>query len=790
MRKLLLIITTTLFSIIFIAAIGGYFWLQSSLPAFEGQATVPGVDARISVIRDSNGIAHIFAQNRNDALTGLGFAQAQDRLFQLETLRHVAQGRLSELVGSGGLELDKKVRTLGVHRVGAISGSRMSPQALNAVESYVRGINAFIDNHRGSWPLEFTVLGVKPQRWEIADALTLSGLMVLGVDNWEDELTYALLAKRLTKQQLAELFPAYPADGPLSHPGISNTLPRTDKPALARQGWPFSRSFSSSTWVIGGERTVSGKPILASDPHGGYEAPTDYYLVRMVGPDFELVGAAFPGIPAIMLGHNGKIAWGLTDVMSDQADLFIEKTGSNNSYQTPTGTETFTTREEIIKVAGDDNEDVVLKVRVGRHGPIISDAWEDGAKYASSLGDNQVLAVSADALENGFLVAEALINMNRAQNWQQFSEALNDYEFQQNFSFADRDGDIGLVSALKLPHRVASSDGLTPVAGWDGGADWLGVLPVSAMPRTVNPDQGYLFNTNNKTGPADFPYIISHSYAPVYRAERINALLADTKAIDLKGVSTQQLDTLSTAAQSLLPFLLATPSTNETEAKALRLLKSWDGDMDRERAAPLIYTAWLMHFSKLLYADELGELYQDIAESRESFLHIALTSANQWCDDIGTAKTESCDLLLSRSLTAAIADLNQRFGPDPQTWRWGSAHKARFKHLIFSGIPVLSSLLTPEIEVGGNWRTLNNARASYSSETPYLADFGTRYRQIIDLDQPQNSLFIVAPGLSGNVASPFYQHFLERWRDGQYITVSGTKAELLQRNLGEFVLSP
>jgi len=342
--------------------------------------------------------------------------------------------------------------------------------------------------------------------------------------------------------------------------------------------------------------------------------------------------ASFPGIPGFLLGANASIAWGLTDMNVDITDLFIEKFVNDDTYYTPTGEAKVTTREAVISVNG--QEDRIINVRETRHGPIISDFHEKAAEAAKNLarvneiGDSETysIAYASDGLKHGNLMAQAMIGLATARNWDDFEAALDDYEFQHNFSFAAADGSIGMISAARVPHRKPASDGLQPVPGWDGEHDWMGILTVEAMPRTLNPDKGFIFSGNNKLEAEGYPFVLGHGYAPPFRAIRAEQILSGQDQHDVDSVQAMQLDVTSAAAQEILPLLLQVDTPTQAAGEAVSMLRDWDGLMSGGSAEPLIYTAWIKALSRVIYADEINfsSLHTNAHCHIHQFLHLKI----------------------------------------------------------------------------------------------------------------------------------------------------------------------
>ena len=755
--------------LIVVALIGGYFWLRTSLPDYDGTVALAGLDTEVEIIRDQAAIPHIFAETAADGYFALGYAHAQDRLWQMEMNRRTGQGRVAEIAGRAGLGIDKLVRTLGFYRLAEEIVGGLDADTIATLEAYAAGVNAYLDNHGGALPIEFLITGVDPEPWRPADSVVWGKVMTLQLSgNWLDERTRLRMSRRLSPQQIDDLWPDNSGDGPTTLASLG-TLHR-DVAGLAGDRPPpamLQTKGLSNEWVVDGRRTASGKPLLANDPHLGYTAPNLWYLARIVTPEFELVGATVPGVPIVLLGRNNRIAWGLTTTEGDVSDLYVERlvSGTNDQYETPVGPALFDTRDEVIKVRGGD--DVSLTIRSTRHGPVVSDLW---LRDDLPIAKQNVLALKAAFLRGDDMTAQAMLRLNRAGSWSHFRDALQEYQApQQNFAYADIDGNIGFITPGLVPIR-AKGDGWVPVPGWSNDYEWTGYIPFRNLPQTFNPPTGQIVNANNKVVPANYPYFVSRDWADPYRAIRIDEMLDEQGKYDRDMFVDMQGDNLSGAARELLPVLLAVPATSD-QSKAVRaILADWDYVMDTESAAPLIFTAWLRELDRALFADELGDLFKQYWALHPKVVLNVLQRRQVWCDDIETAETETCESRVRRALAWAVDDLSFRYGLDPDDWRWGEAHPAVFENQLLSFVPILRAFANLETEVGGGTFTVDRNAVDVSNrEAPYAAVHGGGYRVVYDLDDLSKSLFIQATGQSGNILSPEYSSLLDRWRDFDYV---------------------
>ena len=444
---------------------GGYFYLRSSLPQIDGHITVEGLGAPVTITRDADGVPLITASNDADAAFGLGFAHAQDRLFQMETMRRYGAGRLSEIFGARAIGIDRQMRVLGLYRLAETSFGHLSAPVRRGFEAYAAGVNAFLATHCGALPPEFQLLRFAPEPWRPADSLVWGKVMDLELTgNYRRELLRARLARSLTSKQLAFLYPEYPKDAPTTLAALAaiyRHLPLD--PLYASLAPKIGPIYASNNWVVGGAHSASGKPLLANDPHLGFSAPGVWYLARLKTPEREITGGTAPGVPLVVIGHNDRIAWGFTTTASDVADLFIEKLDPNDPsrYLTPEGSAPFATRQETIAVR--DAAPVTMTIRGTRHGPVLSDALPTG-----TVETGYVLALAATFLGDDDRSAEALWSAGRAGDWREFRAAFENFVApQQNIVFGDSGGEIGFIAPGRIPIR-RSGNGWLPVPGWTG----------------------------------------------------------------------------------------------------------------------------------------------------------------------------------------------------------------------------------------------------------------------------------------------------------------------------------
>ena len=550
--------------------------------------------------------------------------------------------------------------------------------------------------------------------------------------------------------------------------------------------------------MLAGSRTASGQPILENDPHLTYMAPSVWYLARVETPDLHLAGATIPGTPFVIVGHNDHAGWGFTETGGDAEDLFIEKIDPNDPdrYLTPDGSRPFETRKETIHVKGGD--DVTFTVRSTRHGPVVSDVadgglllgsksrWDsatgkggsDGGERPSILpGKDYVLSLAATFLRSGDLTAQAFWNMDRASTWADFRDGLKDFGApQMNIVYADRAGEVGFMAPARIPIRK-SGEGWLPRPGWTGAYDWTGFIPFDRLPQGANPPSGRFVTANNKIVPDSYPYFIARNWAPPYRADRIASSLDEAPRQTPDSTAAIAADTVSLMARDLVPMLTQADPADERSAEAMRLLKAWDGDMDRGKAAPLIFTAWLRELEKELFAKRLGAGFQRYWQPRPAVLRSILTAGGDWCQGDPGAAPGGCGAVVAHSLKAALDELSKRLGSDVNDWQWGKLHKADFRNIVLSRVPILGSLFKLQIPAPGGSETVNAGDMDYgSAENPYLDIAGPGLRMVLDFSDLSRSRFLMAPGQSENPLSPHYGDLMRPWRDFDWMRIGEARA--------------
>lgn len=741
------------FIVLFVAAVvTGLLWL--TLPSKSQQARIPGLTGPVDIGFDSDGVPRIRATNEVDAAAALGFVHARDRLFQMDMMRRAASGRLSEIAGPVTLNFDRTMRTLGLRQRASEALPTLPAQTRAILEAYARGVNAFIAARGRFSAPEFLFLGT-PEQWQPVDSLLWGETMALWLSfNWRTELSRLSLAGHVPQRMIDELWPPPPGNGqpdagPAEHAAadvarqLAQVLPRFPDPYTLP-------TTASNEWAVDGRYTATGAPLLAGDPHLALGFPGIWYLARIDTPQGVLAGATAPGVPFLVIGHNGHIAWTFTTTGADTQDIFVETPVGSDEYQTPDGPRPFAVRVERIKVRG--GPDQILNVRETRHGPVISDL----------VGNSRILAVSMSNLAPGNGTAAAgLYALNHAQDVDAAGKAAQQITAPvQNLLVADKQR-IALYVTGRVPIRRAG-DGTTPVPG-DGSHDWTGWASGDQLPHYVAPPSGWLVNTNERVAPPDFPVFLGRDWFGDWRAQRVRELLRRNNRLTPSDFARMQVDVRSAFAHVILPRLVAVPLTEDTARRAQALLRDWDGNMTTDAPQPLIFNAWVQYFyGAVLKKADIN--VRDGGPLAEFVAYVLSPAGAHWCDG-------DCTALLQGSFTDAIGDLRARFGNDPALWRWGRAHPAIFAHPMLRPLPILGWFGTLTIPSPGDDTTINRGGPVFKE---FESVHGAEYRGVYDLADLDHSLFIVAPGQSGNLLSRHSRDFLTRWRDGETITLGPT----------------
>lgn len=792
-----------LLALLLLAAAAAAVYVWRSHPTLDGEIRAPGLKAPVQLRRDASDVTHIQAQSLADAYFALGWVHAQERGWQLEFNRRVMHGRLSELFGPATLDTDRTLRKLGVLQAARAQWERLPPATQDLLAAYANGINTFHAHASQALPPEFHLLRVKPGEWTPQDSVGWSLMMALDLGgNWGTEFARLSALQRLSTEQLWQLMPAYPGERPATAVDLARlyselgvyreapkraAAPRPDQTSVA--GWPaldewtrglgHPEGIGSNNWVVAGSRTESGKPLLANDPHLGLSAPAIWYFARLQAPAangrkaVDVIGATLPGVPSVVLGRTAGVAWGFTNTAPDVQDLYLEQINPDNprQYRTPTGWADFGEREEIIRVKGQADEKLV--VRSTRHGPVLSDA---NATYAEVMDTRRyALALRWSALDSDNQTVQAGMDANEAQTVDELLAAYALYHSpMQNLVAADTRGRTAYQAIGRVPLRDAGNDirGIAPAPGWEAKYDWHGWLPAAGNPQADHATieaKGWHATANQRIHAADFRPFIGADWHTPERYERIETLLGAKPRHTVQTMRDVQADTVSLATRRLLPFLRTATSDHPLAAAAHAELKTFDGDMRADRAAPLIFALWADELTRGLVAPKIGEERFQALYGKRSFragLERMLEDQRAgawWCAPL------SCAQQSAAALGRALDRIAAQQGQDVGAWRWGAAHPALSAHRPFGNVAALARFFDVSVPTGGDAWTVNVGQYwANQVKLPFANRHAASLRAVYDLADLEQSRFIYQTGQSGLAFSKRYRDMADEWARVEY----------------------
>jgi penicillin amidase len=786
--------------LVFIVAVGAFaaYLVLHPLPLTNGTASLPGLSAAATVVRDKSGMPHLTAATLPDLLRAQGYVMAQDRLWQMDFYRRVAAGRLSEVLGDTTVDTDRYLRTIGLHRAAEKEWASQPAEIKTLLQAYADGVSAFIAAHGDSLPLEFTILGYKPEPWSPVDSIAFSKVMALDLgENMDIEIAMADLQAKLGPEKAAALLPAYP-DGTATIVGRS-ALP--GNPAGRAAPLPGSGVFGfsggdeligSNNWVIDGTRSADGQPLLANDPHLSVQNPSIWYAMHLQTADgsFNVEGVTLPGAPGIVVGHNAHITWGVTNLGPDTQDFFVEKldeSGHPGQYAYQDQWLPLEVVTETIHVKG--AADIVLPVRSTAHGPLMNPVVED-LKAPTAL--------QWTALMPGELL-KSVLDLDRATNWQQFHAALSNWDVPaQNFVYADSEGNIGYQATGLWPIRKGGN-GLVPVEGWTGANDWTGYVPYEQMPSVLNPPEHFLVTANNRVVAPDYPHLINAYWFPWFRAERITQLIQSKPKLSMDDFKAMQYDTISPVAVKLGPALaalsarLGSPTPGDQPlAAAIGLFQGWNGDIRADSAAAALYEPTVRYIISDTFGDELGDPLT--AEYRGSLGGAAVTliyqmvddPTNAWWDDTTTPAKETRDDILLKSVRSALGEVQGRLGRDMSKWTWGALHTVTFNHTLGAVSPLDRIFNFGPYPMPGDSYTV--AAAGYNEE--YAQRSHSSMRMITSPGDWTRTQLIFSPGESGQPGSAHWGDLVQDYLQGRYRPLLWSADQIKQNADGTLTLQP
>ncbi len=809
-----------------IAGTGGTYYFKSylpntvapkSFPQVDGEIQLEGLNGQVDIYRDQMGIPHIYASTEHDLFFAQGYVHAQERFWQMDFYRHVGQGRTSEMFGKSSVENDMFLTTLGWRRVAAVEYESFSPESKAILEAYAEGVNAYLKDHDGdAVSLEYAVLGLlspdyQIEPWEPLD--TLSWTKALAWDlraNMGKEIERAVLLKTLTSEQLTELYPPYPND----HPVIVNTLGGTAASAslptqtvnipdetLAALEYnvslldsvlgPLSDGVGSNSWAVSGDLSATGMPLLANDPHLGIAMPSIWYQVGMhcrpktEACRLEIAGFSLAGAPGIVLGHNDRIAWGLTFALGDVMDLFIEKVNPENpnQYEIDGKWVDFETRTETILVTGSDPVEII--VRSTRHGPVISDTYgplkdkgdprdEEFIPFKERAGvelpEHYVIALSWVALQTGNPL-EAIFGFNKAQNWDEFRQAASLFHTPgHNLLYADVDGNIAYQTSGDLPIRK-KGDGTIPVPGWNSEYEWIGFIPFDELPYTINPAEGFIAPVNNRIAGDAYDHFLTADWDYGFRAQRALKLIEEsTDKFDIAYFQKMQADSYDASAAWIVPILLNVKLDDTHLEETRQLLDGWDYQARADSAPAALYEVFWKHLLAKTFNDDLPERYWPSGGDRWFEVMRSVDETSRWWDDKSTQdRVETRDEIFVSAFRDAVSELEKTLGKDSSQWSWGSLHGSVFRNASLgkSGVGLIEDLFNRGPFPTGGGPSILNA-TSWNAVEGYEVTNLPSMRAVYDMSDLNNSVTVHTTGQSGHAYHPHYIDMASMWANLEY----------------------
>jgi penicillin amidase len=831
MKKLAIFLLGVIaFAVALLASLRAF--LRRFLPQTGGSVRVAGLHGPVEIVRDRWGVPHIYAGDEDDLFFAQGYVHAQDRLWQMELQRRMGAGRLSEVLGEVTLEVDRFVRTLGLNRAAEDEWPTLPGETRRALEAYAAGVNAYIRQRPGQWSLEFTLLRFQPQPWRPVDSLYWAKFMALTLSgNWASEVLRARLAVKLGADLAADLEPAYPADNPTVVSG--HGLPPGSEPPPNGWGSPAVREAlqlvasllggdsaraqppapsaglavndpgvirlnpgASNQWVVSGQRTATGRPLLANDTHMPVALPAIWYQVHLEGGRYQVAGVSFPGAPGVVVGHNQRCAWGLTVAGQDAQDLFIERINPANpaQYEFLGDWRPIQTVQEVVAVKGRTDPEVV-EVKLTHHGPIVS----------GLMGEITPMALRWVALDATDMLG-AVLGYDRATNWQEFRAALASWAAPaNNFVYADVDGHIAYFQAGWMPVR-AKGYGIAPAPGWSGEYEWQRFLTQDELPQALDPASGWLGTANNLVVDQTYPHFLSADLENPSRATRLVELLTARDTVSAADFAAMQRDTYSAQAQRFVRHLLPIQPTNTREARALEILRGWDYHITANSVAATLYQTIRLVALHETFDRHLGELadayvgvaptplgdvgpYHDRSIMRLLEILDDKRGDSVWLRDPQTGIPQHKTELLHRALRIALRELKAHLGPDMDTWTWGRLNRIHFAHPVGSVKPLHLLFNRGPYPMSGDQDTL--LRASGKPAFPFQpVAVVDALRFIADLSDWDRCQIIVPGGQSGHVASPHYADQIPLWRDGLMLTLPFSRPAVERNARARLVLSP
>ncbi|TCI90762.1 penicillin acylase family protein [Tenacibaculum sp. M341] len=776
-------------SFLLLLAVIAFFWVKNSNNfKQEGKFEITVNDRPIKIIRDTYGVPYVIAENKADVLRGQGFVIAQDRLFQIEFYRAIIQGKAAELIGPVMLNSDIKVRVLDIYGNAKRSYQYLNAETKEALTWYCEGFNEYLRVGKDEYPLEVGLLNITPKKLEPIDILSVVHFVGLfQAQNMDDEIISHNLSSLF--ENASELLPLsinLDRTKPLKLDSIKRVTPVAAEKNVAYQKLPLPMipypKLGSNNWIISSEKSTSGKPILANDPHVDSRIlPGLFYPIGLICPEFKAVGIATPGIPGLLSGRNEFVSFGVTNAYGDSQDLFIEEI-DGDSYIEEGKKTPFTVRKETINIK--DTTALELTIRSTSRGPIVSDfpifniLTNDVISQRWSLAETKSSTIGQ-------------IGMLEAKNVTDFRKALSGMDNMfYNYVFADVDGNIAHQSTGLVPIRK-NANGNYPQPTKDGD-NWMGFIPKEELPHTINPEKGWLGTANHDTRPDDYPYFYSNHFSPFYRYERLIELFSSNKKYNADELWKLLFDVKNLQAKKLNPLFVAALSKNEKTKKLADILSSWNLKEDIDEVGASVYTMLYNELGYLILDDELPdeveEMYWDNLYYWNQRIDQMILTNHRFIDNIKTPEKETlADLIIAAGMTTDKI-LTERFGADTKNWTWGKLHTVNFVSPLRTkgfGKELLGGELLPK---AGSNQTINRGGFVKNKEHTYETSWFSSFRMIADMNDNEKIMGIIAGGNSARVFHPYYKSQLKKWDKGDWIPYWISKDKVLENAKFELTL--
>ncbi|MBN1573317.1 MAG: penicillin acylase family protein [Deltaproteobacteria bacterium] len=759
-------------ALVVIVFVGAYGYLKSTLPEYNGEIKTEMVKGKVEIIRDSYGMPHIYAENERDLSFALGYAMAQDRMFQMDMIRRAIRGKLSEILGESLVPVDKLFITITAAKSVEGMYEEMPEEVKSNLEAFSEGVNYFLDNHKGPLTVEFKLLGYEPEHWVPSDCIAPYYFMAWDLNgSFGKEMLYLAIIEKLGEDEAKLLFPDYVSGAPTIIPKGTASLEFLKTMNLAREVLGTEGGGVSNNWLISGVKSETGMPILANDMHLGLAAPGIWYEAHLVAPDLNVSGVLVPGIPLVVVGANEHVAWGFTNVMADDADYYIEKINPENpnQYQYMGKWLDMEVQEKTIAVKGKD--DVKFDVKLTRHGPIIDEV----NNYEEKEGHSLSMRWTASELNK---VPVAMYYFDRAESIDDMEKAVEYFKCPgQNIIYADDQGNVGYWASVGIPIRTGF-DGMLPVPGWDGNHEWGGYVPTKIQPHLRNPSMGWIVTANNKHVGDDYPYVISNYYAVPDRYVRISEMIEEKEKLGVSDFQEMHADFLVVLARDWVPNILiiealSSVKLTETETAALNELKEWDFVATPSSRASTIFHATVNNMIKNTFKNRIGDdFYEEYLKNNYVVLNTLRNEIAKgesvWFDDPATVdKVEGLNDVIVKSFREAVAYLELEMGKNVDDWKWGEIHTVTMYHAFGKKSKLMGFFMNVgPSPMGGSIATVDPQ--PYRLNSPWEIYHGASMRYIIDLQDMKKSLRVIPVGISGNFMSPHYDDQFDLWRTVTY----------------------